>query len=269
MFSKKRFLLIVIALIINASCSSTNSLRSHKGSYLESVKVNYDAGMKAMAASEYDKAIGYFQFVRSKYPFSQYAALSDLNIANVKFKQEKWLDAASAYEVFVRLHPRHEQVPFATYKIGMSYFYAVPTDFFLLPSSTSRDQSFTKEALKAIETFLSSYPDSEHAEEAKTKQKILYTNLSKHHIHIANHYYERGEMEAALNRYLLVDKENPGTNEAFLALMKAAKIQENKLKNSKAALEILERLTMAYEQHPKANEVKADYEELKAKLEND
>src|SRR5262245_57123684 len=95
------------------SCASAKpSLREHQGTYLESVKLNFEAGEEMLRKKEYDKAIAYFQFVKSKYPFSKYAALSDLRIADAKYQQKKWLAAASAYEVFIRLHPRHEELPY-------------------------------------------------------------------------------------------------------------------------------------------------------------
>src|SRR5260370_14421917 len=100
------------AVLLPACAGGKASLREHKGSYLESVKLNFEAGEEMLQKQEFDKAIAYFQFVRSKYPFSKYAALSDLKIAETKYAQKKWLDAASAYEIFIRLHPRHEEVPY-------------------------------------------------------------------------------------------------------------------------------------------------------------
>ncbi|OPZ20821.1 MAG: Outer membrane protein assembly factor BamD precursor [bacterium ADurb.BinA186] len=232
------------------SCASTNTLRGHKGSYLESVKLNFDAGEEALKNAEYEKAIGYFQFVRSKYPFSKYASLSDLKIADAKYAQEKWLDAASAYEIFVRLHPRHEEVAYATYRIGISYFYAVPTDFFLLPSSTSRDQSFTKEALAALDRFLLSFPNSEHVKDALEKQKLLFSYLAQHNMHIADYYERRDKYEAAVGRFLSINENYPTTEISAEALWRAANVLENKIKDSKRAWEIYGQII---EQKPQSN----------------
>jgi outer membrane protein assembly factor BamD len=231
-----RLIIVALCLALMPSCASKNTLRGHKGSYLESVKLNFEAGEAALKNAEFDKAISYFQFVRSKYPFSKYAALSDLKIADAKFVQQKWLDAASAYEIFVRLHPRHEEVPYATYRIGASYFYAVPNDFFLLPSSTSRDQTFTKEALAALDRFLISFPSSEHAGDAREKQKILFSNLAKHNLHIADYYQRRDKYEPAVTRLLGINESYPDTDESAEALWLAGQILENKIKDSERAI---------------------------------
>jgi outer membrane protein assembly factor BamD len=234
-----RWCIPICLLMFLVSCaSSKNSLREHKGSYLESVKLNFEAGEAALKASDYDKAISYFQFVRSKYPFSQYAALSDLKIADAKFAQKRWLDAASAYEVFIRLHPRHEEVAYASYRVGASYFYAIPDDFFLLPKSTDRDQSFTKEALSAIERFILQFPDSEHIKDAKEKRQQLFSKLALHNMQVAGYYLKRGRFQAAVNRYVSVESMYPESAESAEALFIAADILRTKLHDTEQAIEL-------------------------------
>ncbi len=235
--------LLLFLLLPWFSCvSGKKNLREHKGSYLESVKLNYDAGEEALKKEEYDKAISYFQFVRSKYPFSKYAALSDLRIADVKFLQKKWLDAASAYQVFIRLHPRHEDVGYASYRVGISYFHAVPTDFFLLPPSASRDQSFTKEALSAIEQFILQFPNSQYIPDAVEKRKLLFSYLAKHNEFIAAYYLRRGRYQAAVDRYLAIDELYPETKESEAALFLAGQILETKLKDVDKAIEVYSKI---------------------------
>lgn len=241
----------VCLMVQSLSCTSgKKSLREHKGTYLESVKLNFEAGEDALKAGEYDKAISYFQFVRSKYPFSKYAALSDLKIADAKFAQKKWLDAASAYEVFVRLHPRHEDVGFASYRVGASYFHAVPSDFFLLPPSTSRDQSFTKEALAAIERFILQFPTSAHIDDAKTKQRLLFSYLAQHNMHVAAYYVKRGRYEAAIARWLSIDELYPETTESAEALFLSAEALRKELNDHEQAMEIYARIVADKQNSP-------------------
>src|SRR5580658_10840032 len=116
------FFLLAFIFILLPSCTGLKKNLRENSSYLENTKLNFEAGEEALRKEEFDKAIAFFQFVKSKYPFSMYAALSDLRIADTKFAQKKWLDAASAYEVFIRLHPRHEEVGYASFKVGSSYF---------------------------------------------------------------------------------------------------------------------------------------------------
>jgi outer membrane protein assembly factor BamD len=232
------FLVFFSLALLPACVSNKKSLREHKGTYLESVKLNYEAGQDLLKKQEYDKAIAYFQFVRSKYPFSQYVALSDLRIADVKYAQKKWLDAASAYEIFIRLHPRHEETAYASFRLGSSYYHAIPSDFFLWPSSSSRDQSFTKEALSAIERFIYSFPDSEHQEEASRMRLLLFSKLAQANLQIAAYYQRRNRHEAAIARYLSVNELYPEAKESAQSLFEAALIAEKDLKDLERAKQI-------------------------------
>lgn len=261
----KWFLLasFILPLFLLPSCSSgKKSLREYKGSYLESVKINFEAGEEALKKGEYDKAIGYFQFVRSKYPFSKYAALSDLKIADTKFVQKKWLDAASAYEVFIRLHPRHEEVSYASYRVGASYFHAHPSDFFLLPPSTSRDQSSTKEALAAIDRFLLQFPNSDYVPDAKAKQVLLFSYLAKHNQHIAAYYERRGRYQAAIDRHLTVEELYPTTKESIESLYLAAEIRRKDLQDPEGAIELYVRIVNEKKDSPYVEKANIQLEKL-------
>jgi len=229
---------LITFMLLSACATNKTSLREHQGSYLESVKLNFEAGEGLLKKKEYDKAIAYFQFVRSKYPFSQYVALSDLRIADVKYAQKKWIDAASAYEIFIRLHPRHEEVAYASFRLGASYFYAIPSDFFLWPSSSSRDQSFTKEALSAVERFLFAFPESEHVSEAMTMRAQLFSKLAQANLHVAAYYKRRNRHEAVLARYLSVNELYPEAKESAESLFKAALVAEYDLKELEQAAQI-------------------------------
>lgn len=245
------------------SCASgKKSLREHKGTFLETVKLNYEAGLEALKNEEYEEAIGYFQFVKSKSEFSTYVALSDLRIADAKFAQKKWLEAASAYEVFIRLHPRHIERDFAFYRVGVSYFNAIPSDFFLLPSATSRDQTFTKEALKAMDRFILQFPESQYQADAQKIQIQLFSYLAKHNQHIADYYRRRGHFDAAINRLLEVETLYPDTEESAESLFLAAQIRQKDLKDIDGAKDLYAIIIEAKPTSPYAQKAQAELDKL-------
>jgi outer membrane protein assembly factor BamD len=233
---------IFILCLLSACTSNKLNLRDHKGTYSESVKVNFEAGEAYLKKDDFDKAIAYFQFVRSKYPFSQYASLSDLRIADTKYAQKKWLDAAAGYEIFIRLHPRHDQVCYASFKLSSSYFHAIPSDSFLWPHSSTRDQSFTKEALSAVEQHIFQFSDSAHMAEAQKMRGEILSKLAKAAQQVGAYYHRRKRYEAAVARYLSVHELYPEAKESAESLFKAAQILEYDLKNKERALEIYDRL---------------------------
>lgn len=262
------FIPIFIVCCLFSACAGNKSLRDKKCSYLESVKLNFDAGEEALKAADYEKAITYFQFVRSKYPFSQYAALSDLKIADAKFDQKRWLDAASAYEVFIRLHPRHEQVSYASFRIGVSYFNAIPDDFFLLPASTSRDQTFTKDALAALDRFLVQFPASDYVAEAKKMRLKLYSKLARNSLEIAAYYSKRGCHQAAFERYASIENLYPESDESAEALFKAAEICRLYLNDEEQAAELYLRIINTKKDSPYIEQARAHFGKLHTETES-
>ena len=65
------------------------------------------------------RAISYFTFVKNRFPFSRYATLAELRIADAFFAQDKFADAADAYKLFIRFHPNHPEVTdgYAAYRV--------------------------------------------------------------------------------------------------------------------------------------------------------
>ncbi|HXW59916.1 MAG TPA: outer membrane protein assembly factor BamD, partial [Myxococcota bacterium] len=159
-----------------------------------------------------------------------------------KYQQKKWLDAAGAYEVFIRMHPRHEELAYASYRLGESYFYAVPTGFFLYPEPASREQTHSKEALAALERFILQFPQSDYVPDAKKKLAAIYAMLAKHDSLIADYYKRRGRYEAAIARYERVNELYPETDESAEALFQAAQIAKDNLKDEDRALSLLNQI---------------------------
>ncbi len=238
--------LLLIASIFWSGCSTLNANLNGEVSYLDTVKQNFEAGEKALADKSYEEAIAYFEHVRSKYPYSIYAALSDLRLADAYFDQAKWLEAADAYDFYLRFHPRHEKSGYAWFQIGKSYFNAQPENLFIFPPSYLKDQTATKEALEAIDRYLVEYPTHEKVDEAKKMRIELRLNLSLRDMKIAEYYAKRKRWPAAMSRYERVAALYPDTGCAPESLFEAAKIAEHELKRPQIALSLLEKLLAQY-----------------------
>ncbi len=141
----------------------------------------------------YPRAIELFQEVIDNYPYSEYATLAELKIADVYLEQGSYEEAASYYQDFVELHPNHPQVPYAIYQHGHCSFEQV--------LDVGRDQTPTREAIAQFRVLLTRYPDSEYAEPAREGLREAIDHLVSHDIEIGNFYFERGDYYAAAQRY--------------------------------------------------------------------
>ena len=103
------------------------------------------------------------------YPFSKYAILAELKIADAHFRLEEYEDAIFAYESFESLHPRNEAIPYVIYQIGLCYFKQVDT--------IDRDQTTAKKALDTFGRLKKQFPNSPYTRNAGSRVKKCLKSL--------------------------------------------------------------------------------------------
>ncbi len=190
--------------------------------YGKTAEENYQAGEDLLKRGDYPESTKFFEYVKTKYPFSKYAALADLRLADLKFKQDRYLEAAEAYASFVKLHPTHEDVEYAEYRVGLSRFKDAPSDFALFPPAYEKDQRQIVQAAKSLQEFLDRHPTSKWAPEARKTLAEAQGRLAAHEWYVADFYYKRKRWAGAAGRLeTLVDK-YPGSKHEPEALMRLA-----------------------------------------------
>lgn len=246
-FSQSFLLIGFLAFTGLQSGCVTTSAEINKDGYLASAQKNFDAANKFFADERYDDAIAHFEHVRSKFPYSQFAALSDLRIADAYFIQQKWLLAAEAYDFFLKFHPSHQEAELATFRLAKSHSEAGPSTFFLFPKSYTRDQKTVKDCLLAIETLLERFPQSKFESEALKMKAEKLELLAMHDMRVAQFYSDRKKWQGALSRYEDVAQSYPGSSCAPEALYQSAKIALNYLNDSEKAKSHVDKLKAQYE----------------------
>lgn len=142
---------------------------------------------------DYPKAIEYFQEVIDNYPYSDYAILAELQIADIHFERGEFEEASSYYHDFVELHPNHAKVSYALYRNGLCSYNQM--------RASDRDQGPTREAVAQFKALIERYPDSEMADDAKQRLRECEDRLARQDIEIADYYYSQGAWYAASRRY--------------------------------------------------------------------
>lgn len=207
----RRPLVLAAALLSLAACGGKHVSLTGQVKYGGSAEDDYQAGMELLKDGAWEDSKKFFDHVKTKYPFSKYAALADLRNADLKYEQKLWPEAAAAYEEFVRLHPTHEEVDYAEFRIGMSHLQDGPSDFFLFPPSFEKDQRQVEQAAESFRSFLQKRPTSKYAPEAKKMLDRANSRLADHEWYVAEFYFKRDKWAGAAGRYQnLVDK-YPGT----------------------------------------------------------
>ncbi len=154
----------------------------------------YAAGERLLKEGRYLEAVERFRILRTRYPYSKYAASASLRIGDAHFEEESFAEAAAAYKLFRELYPKSEQNSYALYRIGESQFNQVP-------DSVDRDLSAATDGINAFEEFLARYPNDPKAPDVRNKLTELREKLAEKEDYIGDFYFKRGHYRAAANRY--------------------------------------------------------------------
>jgi len=162
--------------------------------------------------TDYTKAIEAFQDVIDNYPYSEYAVLSELKIADAYFDQELYEEALTYYRDFADLHPDHEQVAYTIYRAALCHSRQ--------SHRPGRDQTATGQAIAQLDRLLSQHPQSPHAAEGEAMWRELRTRLALHALEIGDFYMDHEEYQSAADRYRSVLDRYPGLGVDAEALYK-------------------------------------------------
>jgi outer membrane protein assembly factor BamD len=186
---------------------------------------------------DHGKAIEAFQQIVDNYPYSDYAVLAEVKIADTYFDQGKYDEALSYYRDFGDLHPQHELVPYTVYRAAMCHYKQA--------KSANRDQTATRQALSFLDTLLSKYPSSPYAQDGEKLWKELRTRLADHELEIGDFYMNRQEYQSAADRYRDVLDKYPGLGLDADALYKLG-VCYSKMNRTDEAKKIFEVLLKNY-----------------------
>ena len=157
---------------------------------------------KEMEAENYAKAIKLYEALETRYPFGEFAAQTQLNVAYAYYKNNEPEAAISAAERFIKIHPRNPSVDYAYYLIGLvNYNRDIGFMQRYLPTDASqRDQSNTQIAYDSFAELIRRFPESKYVPDAKQRMIALRNTMAMHEVHIARYYFRREAYVAAANR---------------------------------------------------------------------
>ncbi|SLM30750.1 putative DNA uptake lipoprotein [Desulfamplus magnetovallimortis] len=150
-------------------------------------------GNQEFKEKNYKNAIEAFTTLRDWYPFSKYAILAELKIADSHFKLKSYEEAIVAYQEFESLHPRNEAVPYVIYRTGMCWYNRI--------ESIDKDQTPAKKAMEQFQRLTKRFPDDKYSEKAQKKIMKCTEHLAGHEAYIAEFYLKAKKYKAALKRF--------------------------------------------------------------------
>ena len=257
---------ILAALLPFAALACGGSVREGEGANVEysvSARQNYEKGMSELEDEDWAEAAKYFAFVKARFPYSKYAVLAELRLADTLLGAGGYLEAIDAYKLFIKFHPTHEMVTtgYAAFKIGESYYRLLPEDWFLVPPSFEKDTSAAIDAERELGSFLRKYPKAEYVAKADEMYRKAAHLLAAHEWYVAKFYWDRDRPMGTVLRLRTLLERYPGVGydeEALWLLGKAYK----RVGRPKDARVAWERLVGKYPRHAHAGEARSELGKL-------
>lgn len=253
----RRVLLSLPLALLLSACATKHTTAAGGLRLGTTAEENYQKGVDELTAKNYPEAIRFFEYVRAKYPYSKVSASAGLRLADVKFAEGRFLEAAEAYEAFQKDHPTSGELDYAEFRAGLAHAKAAPQDFFFLPPLEEKDLTETEKAVGALRAFLEKHPSSQWVPEARKALARAEQLLAKRELYAGDYYAKHERWAGAAGRYKgLVDR-FPGSPLVETALWRLARAQV-KLDQKLLARQALQRLIA---EHPESDR-RAEAEKL-------
>jgi len=173
---------LIVALI--AGCSGV-TMKNYP-----TAEEQYQQSLKEFQKKHYIKAIDGFQKVVYNFSGASMVDSAQYYIAMSQFKQREYYLAAAEFERLVNTYPGSSFVDEAQYMSGLCYFKSAPGNYGL-------DQTELTKAIGTLEDFITDYPESDAAPEARATIDLARDRLARKHYESGRMYYRLGYYKSA------------------------------------------------------------------------
>ena len=166
----------------------------------------------------YTSAIEAFTTLRDWYPFSKYAILAELKIADAHYKKESYEEALIAYQEFENLHPKNDTIPYIIYQSGMCWYKRL--------TQLDQDQTPARKAIEQFQRLTHRFPNDPLSQKSAKKIKRCVNSIAAHEAYVADFYLKAKHYKAALKRYEGIVANYPDTDVGKIAPEKIARCKK-------------------------------------------
>tara|TARA_B100000941_G_C28482440_1_gene542992 strand:+ start:353 stop:1216 length:864 start_codon:yes stop_codon:yes gene_type:complete len=197
MYLKKNLLLILIVLVF-LSCSKEQIKQStiREKSLDAQVLEAYNEGLKALEQNDVIFAAKKFNEAEILYPQSDWAPKSALMAAYSYYTQDYYNDTISELERFLKIYPKHNDLDYAYYLLGLSYYEQIVDE--------KKDLQSILKAKEYFNILTKNFPNTEYAIDSEFKLDLINDILASKEMYIGRYYFEKKKWIPAINRFRTV-----------------------------------------------------------------
>jgi len=176
----------------------------------------YAAGLAALEARDYPRAVQLFDGIEREHPYSAFATNAKLMSAFAEYSRNRYTEALGALDRFIQLHPAHRDIAYAYYLRALSHYEQI--------NDTERDQRTTEIAMAALQDVANRFPNTPYARDARLKMDLARDHLAGREMVVGRFYQTRRLHLAAIGRFRRVVEEYQTTNHVPEALHRLTEI---------------------------------------------
>ncbi|TVS05836.1 MAG: outer membrane protein assembly factor BamD [Rhodobacteraceae bacterium] len=141
-------------------------------------------------------SLRYFKEIERLYPYTEWSRRALIMQAYAHHRAREYEESRAAAQRFLDTYPRDEDAPYAAYLLALSFYDQV--------DEVGRDQGVTFQALQHLRRLIEEYPDSDYTRSAILKFELAFDHLAGKEMEIGRFYLQRGNYNAAVNRFRVV-----------------------------------------------------------------
>lgn len=201
-----RHVLVACAMVSLVGCSSVSDTVSDlnpwggekeeklpKPENSRSAEEIYKSGLSLVHSGSYKKATDELDDIERLYPYSPLATRSQVMIAYAYYKDNRYDEALSTINRFIKLNPGNKDIAYMYYLKALSYYERI--------TDVKRDQQITHKSLQALNELMKRFPDSDYSRDAALKIDLVYDHLAGKEMEIGRYYLKQNKYLAAARRF--------------------------------------------------------------------
>ena len=193
-FKKLLFLFVLVSLCFSCSKKEETKISVINQKSIElQILESYREGLEELEGGDALFAAKKFNEVEIMFPQSEWAPKSTLMAAYSYYSQQYYFDALEELKIFVKKYPKHKNIDYAHYLMGIVYYEQIVDE--------KKDLKSIMLAKNKFIYVVGEFPETDYALDASFKLDLINNILASKEMYIGRYYFQRKKWIPAINRF--------------------------------------------------------------------
>jgi len=166
---------------------------------IPSLQVLYTNAYNLYEQGDWNGSIELFKKVENNYSYTEWAQKASVMIIYMYYEANESFKTLENIKKFKKIYPKSDNISYVNYIEALTFYDQI--------NVTSKDQTYTEEALKKFRYIIKTYPDTTYAEDSFLKIDLINEQLAGKEIYLARYYMKKSKWIPAIKRLkIILDK---------------------------------------------------------------